>query len=77
MKKGEKALLIAAPQYAYGADGSPPKIPKNATLHFEVPPSPYTDSARRFFILHAPADPCFLAALRFAASDGNMPVHAA
>merc|ERR1712147_600765 len=36
MKKGEKATLICAPEYAYGARGSPPKIPANATLHFEV-----------------------------------------
>ncbi|KAG2423969.1 hypothetical protein HXX76_014908 [Chlamydomonas incerta] len=36
MKRGEKALLICAPDYAYGAQGSPPKIPPNATLHFEV-----------------------------------------
>lgn len=36
MKKGEKALLIAGPEYAYGAQGSPPKIPANSTLHFEV-----------------------------------------
>lgn len=36
MKLGEKALLICKPEYAYGAEGSPPKIPPNATLHFEV-----------------------------------------
>ncbi|KAG2483840.1 hypothetical protein HYH03_017296, partial [Edaphochlamys debaryana] len=36
MKKGEKAVLICKPEYAYGAQGSPPKIPPNATLHFEV-----------------------------------------
>ncbi|EFJ51308.1 hypothetical protein VOLCADRAFT_103560 [Volvox carteri f. nagariensis] len=36
MKKGETALLICKPEYAYGAQGSPPKIPPNATLHFEV-----------------------------------------
>ncbi|PNW79024.1 hypothetical protein CHLRE_09g398067v5 [Chlamydomonas reinhardtii] len=36
MKRGEKALLICQPDYAYGAQGSPPKIPPNATLHFEV-----------------------------------------
>ncbi|GLC35269.1 hypothetical protein PLESTB_000582700 [Pleodorina starrii] len=36
MKRGEKALLICKPEYAYGAQGSPPKIPPNATLHFEV-----------------------------------------
>lgn len=36
MKKGEKSLLICKPDYAYGANGSPPKIPPNSTLHFEV-----------------------------------------
>lgn len=36
MKKGEKALLICSHEYAYGEQGSPPKIPPKATLHFEV-----------------------------------------
>ncbi|CAD7701085.1 unnamed protein product [Ostreobium quekettii] len=36
MKKGEKAVLTCAPKYAYGEAGSPPKIPANATLDFEV-----------------------------------------
>lgn len=36
MKKGEKAILTCAPDYAYGEAGSPPSIPKNATLKFEV-----------------------------------------
>eukprot|EP01025_Chloroclados_australasicus_P048566 TRINITY_DN5505_c0_g1_i1.p1 TRINITY_DN5505_c0_g1~~TRINITY_DN5505_c0_g1_i1.p1 ORF type:complete len:587 (-),score=135.63 TRINITY_DN5505_c0_g1_i1:292-2052(-) len=36
MKKGEKALLTCSPEYAYGAQGSPPSIPSNATLNFEV-----------------------------------------
>lgn len=36
MKIGEKATLICSPEYAYGARGSPPKIPPNSTLHFEV-----------------------------------------
>ena len=36
MKKGEKCILTCAPSYAYGARGSPPKIPPNATLEFEV-----------------------------------------
>ena len=36
MKKGEKALLTIQPEYGYGAGGSPPKIPANAILQFEV-----------------------------------------
>lgn len=36
MKKGEVAILTCAPDYAYGDKGSPPKIPPNATLIFEV-----------------------------------------
>ena len=36
MRKGEKGLLTCGPTHAYGAAGSPPKIPANATLVFEV-----------------------------------------
>lgn len=36
MKKGEKANLTCKPDYAYGAGGSPPNIPGNSTLLFEV-----------------------------------------
>lgn len=36
MKKGEKAMLTISPEYGYGEQGSPPSIPPNATLHFEV-----------------------------------------
>ncbi|GET88047.1 FK506-binding protein (FKBP)-type peptidyl-prolyl isomerase, putative [Leishmania tarentolae] len=36
MRVGEKALLKCSPEYAYGAAGSPPTIPANATLLFEV-----------------------------------------
>lgn len=36
MKKGEKAILTCAPAYAYGVAGSPPKIPPNSTLIFEL-----------------------------------------
>ncbi|KAG1681124.1 hypothetical protein FOA52_015566 [Chlamydomonas sp. UWO 241] len=36
MKKGEKCVLTCTSEYAYGATGSPPKIPGGATLLFEV-----------------------------------------
>ncbi|XP_047069821.1 peptidyl-prolyl cis-trans isomerase FKBP62-like [Lolium rigidum] len=36
MKKGENALLTIPPDLAYGQAGSPPKIPPNATLQFDV-----------------------------------------
>lgn len=36
MKMGERATLRCLPDYAYGAAGSPPKIPANSTLNFDV-----------------------------------------
>ncbi|XP_061534224.1 peptidyl-prolyl cis-trans isomerase FKBP4 [Phycodurus eques] len=36
MKEGELCQLICGPEYAYGSAGTPPKIPPNATLVFEV-----------------------------------------
>lgn len=36
MKTGEICQIICKPEYAYGASGSPPKIPPNATLAFEI-----------------------------------------
>lgn len=36
MKRGEKALLTCSAENAYGETGSPPTIPANATLQFEV-----------------------------------------
>jgi FKBP-type peptidyl-prolyl cis-trans isomerase len=36
MKKGEKRLVIVPPEYGYGTRGQPPKIPRAATLVFEM-----------------------------------------
>jgi len=36
MSLGEKALLTAPPEFAYGPAGVPPIIPPNATLKFEM-----------------------------------------
>lgn len=36
MKVGEIAKITCKPDYAYGSAGSPPEIPPNATLIFEV-----------------------------------------
>ncbi|XVF36929.1 hypothetical protein REPUB_Repub19eG0101300 [Reevesia pubescens] len=36
MKVGEVAKITCKPEYAYGTAGSPPDIPPNATLIFEV-----------------------------------------
>ena len=36
MQVGEMAKLTLAPQYGYGQEGDPPKIPQSATLTFEV-----------------------------------------
>lgn len=36
MKKGEQAVFTLKSEYAYGESGSPPKIPPNATLIFDI-----------------------------------------
>lgn len=61
MKKGEKCVLTCAPEYAYGKAGSPPNIPPNSTLLFELEMirwtgediSPDSDGSIEKFILKA------------------------
>ena len=36
MSIGERSTLVCSPDYAYGANGYPPVIPRNATLNFDV-----------------------------------------
>ena len=36
MKKGEKRLVVIPPELGYGTRGQPPKIPRKATLVFEI-----------------------------------------
>ena len=45
MCRGEKAILTCSPEYAYGEQGSPPKIPGGATLAFEVELLRWTSSS--------------------------------
>lgn len=36
MKVGGRRRLVCPPQFGYGKRGSPPEIPPNATLHFDI-----------------------------------------
>ena len=36
MKKNERSKFTLAPEYAYGENGSPPKIGQNQTLIFDI-----------------------------------------
>ncbi|KAF9392663.1 cytochrome P450 monooxygenase 9 [Podila verticillata] len=45
MKIGETAELVCHPDYGYGASGSPPKIPGNSYLKFEVELLGFQESA--------------------------------
>ena len=46
MLKGEKCVVKIAPEYAYGNSGSPPVIPPNATLTFEIELLEFCDDDR-------------------------------
>ena len=49
MKKGEKAILIGSSDYCYGDNGSPPVIPPNAMLHFEVELIDFCDKPKEIY----------------------------
>ncbi|KAL4151687.1 hypothetical protein PRNP1_008629 [Phytophthora ramorum] len=53
MKVGEKAVLTCMPEYAYGASGSPPKIPANATLKFDVELLGFSPKAKEMWEMDA------------------------
>lgn len=36
MRKGEQAIFTLRPEYAYGKEGSPPAIPPDTTLKFDI-----------------------------------------
>ncbi|NXE43372.1 FKBP6 isomerase, partial [Ptilorrhoa leucosticta] len=44
MTKGEAALFVLAPEYAYGRRGCPPSIPPNTTVLFKVEVLDFIDS---------------------------------
>ncbi|CAI5712407.1 hypothetical protein KXD40_001680 [Peronospora effusa] len=53
MKVGEKAILTCKPEYAYGESGSPPKIPANATLQFDVELLGFSPKAKEMWEMDA------------------------
>lgn len=44
MTKGEAALFVLTPEYAYGQRGCPPSIPPNTTVLFKVEVLDFIDS---------------------------------
>lgn len=68
MRKGEKAFLTCGPGYAYGAAGSPPAIPPNATLVFEVELLGYNAKKKQAYEMNAREK---LAAAEESKAEGN------
>lgn len=57
MKVGEVCHITCKPEYAYGSAGSPPKIPPNATLVFEVSAGQSTRQRARPYLTPLPGCP--------------------
>ncbi|KAM8717661.1 hypothetical protein ACLKA7_004370 [Drosophila subpalustris] len=86
MKLGERCFLTCAPNYAYGAAGSPPSIPPDSTLIFELEMlgwkgedlSPNQDGSIQRTILEksdkkrTPSDGAFVKAHITGSFDGNV-----
>ena len=51
MQRGEKAIITAKPEYAYGSTGAGDKIPPNATLQFEVELLDFADPPKELWQL--------------------------
>ena len=51
MSKGEKSLIVAHPDLCYGEKGSPPVIPENAYLSFEIELLNFEDKSKEIYEL--------------------------
>lgn len=70
MKVGEVCRITCKPDYAYGLAGSPPKIPSNATLVFEVNVQPESKAKSQRYLSSGPGCPPVLPAAERQCSQG-------